>query len=194
MFHHEGRVTMRIYTRLGDQGETSLYTPKGVPQRLHKSHARVEAYGTIDELNAQIGVVRAELPPGDRAAAILEFTQHRLFHAGYDISTMPQDGVAPAAVKPEDTARLEAEIDSVQQALPPLSQFILPSGVRAAAALHVARTVARRAERRVVALQEEPPNPEVVRFLNRLSDLLFVLARDVNLRLGRGDETVHWQV
>ncbi|MDA8346624.1 MAG: cob(I)yrinic acid a,c-diamide adenosyltransferase [Thermaerobacter sp.] len=185
---------MRIYTRLGDQGETSLYTPKGVPQRLHKSHARVEAYGTIDELNAQVGAVRAELPTDDPTQPILQFVQHRLFHAGYDISTMPQDGVAPQAIKPDDTACLESEIDRVQRELPQLRQFILPSGVRAAAMLQIARTVARRAERRVVSLREDPLNPEVVRFLNRLSDLLFVLARDVNLRLGQGEETVDWQV
>lgn len=185
---------MRIYTRLGDQGLTSLYTPKGVPQRLSKSHARVEAYGTIDELNAQVGAVRAALPEGDPLSGILAFVQHRLFHAGYDISTMPQGGSAPASLKADDTARLEAEIDTVQLRVPELRQFILPSGVPAAAQLHIARTVARRAERRVVALEAEAPNPEVLRFLNRLSDLLFVLARDVNVRLGRSEETVDWQV
>ncbi len=184
---------MRIYTRLGDEGETSLYTPKGVPQRLPKSDTRVEAYGTIDELNAVIGAARAELPTGDPVLPVLEYVQHRLFHAGYDISTMPQDGQMPEAVKAEDTQRLEAEIDRVQAGLPALRQFILPTGIRAAAQLHVARTVARRAERRIVALSE-PVNPEVVRFLNRLSDLLFVLARDVNMRLGNGDETVEWKV
>jgi cob(I)alamin adenosyltransferase len=184
---------LRIYTRLGDEGETSLYTPKGVPQRLPKSDARVEAYGTVDELNAVIGVARAELAADDPAQPLLAYVQHRLFHAGYDISTMPQDGQIPEAVKAEDTKKLEAEIDRLQSDLPALRQFILPAGIRAGAQLHVARTVARRAERRVVSLQE-PVNPEVVRFLNRLSDLLFVLARDVNQRLGSGDETVDWQV
>ena len=185
---------MRIYTRLGDEGETSLYTPKGVPRRLPKSDARVEAYGTIDELNAMIGAVRAELAPDDPQQEILHFAQHRLFHAGYDISTMPQDGVIPAAVQAEDTRRLEAEIDRVQATLPALQQFILPSGIRPAAILQCARTVARRAERRVVALHGEQVNPHVVRFLNRLSDLLFVLAREANLRLGGVEETVDWQV
>ncbi len=185
---------MRIYTRLGDAGETSLYTPKGVPQRLPKDHARVEAYGTIDELNAIVGRARAELPADDPSQEILRFVQHRLFHAGYDISTMPQDGVAPTALRAEDTKRLEAEIDRLQAALPPLKQFILPSGGSTAAALHVARTVARRAERRVVGLADAETNPEVLRFLNRLSDLLFVLARDASHRLGGGEETVDWQV
>lgn len=186
---------MHIYTRLGDRGETSLYTPKGVPQRLSKADARVEAYGTIDELNAVLGVVRAEMGPDDPLAPLLVYVQNRLFHAGYDLSTMPQDGVAPQTIAPSDVARLESEIDRLQAELPPLRNFILPSGVLAAAHLQVARTVARRAERRVVAAARDAEfNPEVVRFLNRLSDLLFVLARYVQRRAGGDDEAVDWQV
>ncbi len=186
---------MHIYTRLGDHGETSLYTPKGVPQRLSKAHARVEAYGTIDELNSVLGIVRAELGPRDDLSPLLIHLQNRLFHAGYDISTMPQEGAAPQSIKPADVERLEEEIDRLQAELPPLKNFVLPSGVKAAAYLQQARTIARRAERRTVAAGSEMDfNPEVVRFLNRLSDLLFVLARYVNLRDGGEDETVDWQV
>ena len=186
---------MHIYTRLGDQGETSLYTPKGVPQRLSKAHRRVEAYGTIDELNSVLGIVRAELGPADALAPLLVHMQNRLFHAGYDISTMPQGGVAPGTITPADVERLEREIDRLQADLPPLKNFVLPSGVKAAAYLQQARTIARRAERRAVAAAAEVEfNPEVIRFLNRLSDLLFVLARYVNLRDGGEDEAVDWQV
>ena len=186
---------MHIYTRLGDQGETSLYTPKGVPQRLSKAHARVEAYGTIDELNSWLGVVRAELGRDDPLQPLLVHLQNRLFHAGYDISTMPQQDGPPRTITADDVLRLEAEIDSLQADLPPLKNFILPSGVKAAALMQQARTVARRAERRVVAAQDAAEfNPEVVRFLNRTSDLLFVLARSVNLRLGGADEAVDWRV
>ena len=186
---------MHIYTRLGDHGETSLYTPKGVPQRLSKAHARVEAYGTIDELNAVLGIVRAELGADDPLEALLVHLQNRLFHAGYDISTMPQPEGPPQAIKPGDVERLEQEIDRLQAQLPPLKNFVLPSGVKAAAYLQQARTIARRAERRVVAAgAEQEFNPEVVAFLNRMSDLLFVLARYVNLRAGRADEAVDWQV
>ncbi len=186
---------MHIYTRLGDQGETSLYTPKGVPKRLSKAHARVEAYGTIDELNAVMGVVRAELRPGDPLAPLLVHLQNRLFHAGYDISTMPQPEGLPHTIGRDDVERLEREIDGLQAQLPPLKNFVLPSGVRAAAYLQQARTIARRAERRVVAASAEADfNPEVVPFLNRMSDLLFVLARYVNLRDGGEDEAVDWRV
>ncbi len=186
---------MHIYTRLGDHGDTSLYTPKGVPQRLSKAHARVEAYGTIDELNAVLGVVRAELGTRDTLEPLLIHLQNRLFHAGYDISTMPQPEGVARAIKPEDVTRLEKEIDRLQAELPPLKNFVLPSGVKAAAYLQQARTIARRAERRVVRAGTEAEfNPEVVPFLNRLSDLLFVLARYVNLRAGGADEAVDWQV
>lgn len=181
---------MHIYTRLGDQGETSLYTPKGVPQRLSKAHARVEAYGTIDELTSLLGVVRAELGRHDPLEPLLVHLQNRLFHAGYDISTMPQPDGPPRSITPDDVLRLESEIDALQAQLPALQNFVLPSGVRAAALLQLARTVARRAERRVWTLAaQEPVNPHALRYLNRLSDLLFVLAR-VLARHERGSEVL----
>ena len=186
---------MHIYTRLGDHGDTSLYTPKGVPQRLSKADARVEAYGTIDELNSVLGVVRSELAADDPLQQVLAHLQNRLFHAGYDISTMPQADGPPQTIKHADTERLEQEIDRLQGLLPPLQNFVLPSGVKAATYLQQARTIARRAERRVVAAgREQEFNPEVVAFLNRMSDLLFVLARYVNLQAGGQDEAVDWQV
>lgn len=193
---HEGVcIRMRIYTRLGDQGDTSLYTPKGVPQRLPKSSPRVEAYGTTDELNTLIGLLRAELGREDPLSAELTDVQNRLFHVGYDLSTMPQEGKPPAAVRAEDAEALEGAIDRMEKEIPPLRQFILPSGTRAAALAHVARTVARRAERRVVRLRsDEEVNPEVVRYLNRLSDYLFVLARYINHRDGGCEDTVDWKV
>lgn len=186
---------MRIYTRLGDSGDTSLYTPKGVPKRLPKSSPRVEAYGTADELNSLIGLIRAELGPDDPISSELQTIQNRLFHVGYDISTMPLEGVPPAAVGPEDPLTLERAIDRMQGELEPLKSFILPSGTRVAALIHVARTVARRAERRAVQVAaEEDVNAEVLRYLNRLSDYLFVLARYVNHRDGKGEESVDWKV
>lgn len=186
---------MRIYTRLGDSGDTSLYTPKGVPQRLPKSSPRVEAYGTVDELNSLIGLIRAELGPEDPLVPELATVQNRLFHVGYDISTMPQEGSPPTAVHPEDALTLERAIDRMQAELEPLKSFILPSGTRVAALIHVARTIARRAERRVVQVAaEEEVNPEVLRYLNRLSDYLFVLARYVNHRDGTDEESVDWKV
>lgn len=186
---------MRIYTRLGDSGDTSLYTPKGVPRRLPKSSPRVEAYGTADELNSLIGLIRAELGRDDPLSLELAAVQHRLFHVGYDISTMPLEGAPPAAVKPEDSVALERAIDRMQGELQPLKSFILPSGTRVAAMIHVARTVARRAERRAVQVAaEEEVNAEVLRYLNRLSDYLFVLARYVNHRDGTDEESVDWKV
>lgn len=186
---------MRIYTRLGDRGETSLYTPKGVPQRLPKSSARVEAYGTVDELNAVIGLLRAELAPDDPLGDELRHVQSRLFHVGYDLSTMPQQGQAPTSVHPEDAAELEQAIDRMEAELPPLQSFVLPAGTRSAALTHIARTVARRAERRAVRVAaNEEVNPEVLRYLNRLSDYLFVLARRLNQRAAHPEDSVDWRV
>ena len=165
----------RIYTRGGDAGETSL----GDGTRVRKSDPRIEAYGTVDELNAQLGVAIAlgGLPEG--YAAWLERIQNDLFDVGADIS-VPHGGERERLrVLPEQTAWLEAACDEVNATLPPLRSFVLPGGAPAAAALHVARTVCRRAERRTVACGDEV-NPECVRYLNRLSDLLFILARGVN--------------
>ena len=164
----------RIYTRTGDQGSTGLYGG----QRLSKTSPRIEAIGAVDETNAAIGVARAclaETPELDRA---MDRIQHLLFDLGADLAS---PGGA-RRIGASQIAGLEAEIDRLEGELPPLKAFILPGGVPAAAALHLARTVCRRAERSVVALGEEP---EAAIFLNRLSDLLFVAARAANR--DRGD-------
>lgn len=177
---------MKIYTKTGDQGETGLF---GGP-RVRKSDPRVEAYGEADELNATIGVARAivEDPEIDRQLALV---QDELFAVGAELAT-PADAKARGAIPPVDpawTARLEAAMDAWDAELPPLRQFVLPGGTRTAAALHVARCVCRRAERRVVALAAEAEvSPEALAYLNRLSDFLFVAARLANHR-ARKDET-----
>jgi cob(I)alamin adenosyltransferase len=173
----------RIYTRLGDDGETHL----GDMSRVPKTHPRIEAYGTVDELNAQIGVAltMADLP--DRHAEWLRRIQNDLFDVGADIS-VPEGGERERLrVRPEQTAWLEEACDEVNDVLPPLKSFVLPGGSPAAAQLHVCRTVCRRAERRVIEVGEEL-NREIVRYLNRLSDLLFILSRGANA----GDEPL-WE-
>jgi cob(I)alamin adenosyltransferase len=165
----------RIYTRLGDGGETHL----GDMSRVAKTHPRIEAYGTIDELNSWIGVVLAldELPSGHRPW--LERIQNDLFDVGADIAAPEDPERERLRVIPAQTAWLEARCDEVNATLEPLRSFVLPGGAPAAAHLHVARTVCRRAERLAVACGEDI-SPEVVRYLNRLSDLLFILARGAN--------------
>lgn len=165
----------RIYTRLGDDGETHL----GDMSRVPKTHPRIEAYGTVDELNAQLGVARnAEgLPPVYETW--LARVQNDLFDVGADLSVPEQDGERERLrVAPGQTAWLEERCDEVNAGLEPLRSFVLPGGSPAAAQLHVCRTVCRRAERR--AIEVDGANPEVVRYLNRLSDLLFILARGAN--------------
>jgi cob(I)alamin adenosyltransferase len=171
----------RIYTRLGDGGETHL----GDMSRVAKTHPRIEAYGTVDELNAQIGVLLAgELPQRERAW--LTRVQNELFDVGADIS-VPEGGARERLrVIPEQTAWLESACDEANAELPALKSFVLPGGTLAAAQLHVCRTVCRRAERRVIACGEEV-NAECVRYLNRLSDLLFILSRAVNLAAGASE-------
>jgi cob(I)alamin adenosyltransferase len=165
----------RIYTKLGDGGETHL----GDMSRVPKTHPRIEAYGAVDELNAQIGVVLATagLPPA--YAGWLATVQNDLFDVGADLAVPATDGRERLRVVPEQVAWLERACDEVNDTLEPLKSFVLPGGTPAAAQLHVCRTVCRRAERRTIALGEEA-GPEVVRYLNRLSDLLFILARGVN--------------
>jgi len=171
---------VKIYTKTGDGGETGLF---GGP-RVRKSDARVDAYGEIDELNAAIGAVRAivEDPEIDRELALV---QHELFCIGAELAT-PAGTKARSVLPPIDAAwaaRLEAAIDAFDAELPKLTQFVLPGGTRTAAALHVARCVCRRAERRVVALAAEVEvAPAVLAYLNRLSDFLFVAARLANHR------------
>ena len=165
----------RIYTRLGDGGETHL----GDMSRVPKTHPRIEAYGTVDELNAQIGVALALEGLPERLAAWLRRVQNDLFDVGADISVPAGGERARLRVVPEQTAWLEGLCDEENAKLAPLRSFVLPGGTPAAAQLHVCRTVCRRAERR--ALDVEDANPEVIRYLNRLSDLLFILSRGANL-------------
>jgi cob(I)alamin adenosyltransferase len=177
----------RIYTRGGDKGETSL----GDGTRVPKQALRVEAYGTVDEANAAIGLVRLHADPD--TDAMLARVQNDLFDLGADLCT-PEDGsraVGALRIVAAQVERLEREIDKMNAGLRPLDSFILPGGTPAAAYLHLARTVTRRAERLVCALAaEELVNPEAIKYLNRLSDHLFVLGRRVN---DNGDRDVLWQ-
>jgi cob(I)alamin adenosyltransferase len=173
---------VRIYTKTGDSGETSLFDKTRVP----KSHPRVEAYGDVDELNACLGAARAA-GAGPDLDAVLETIQRQLFAVGArlaDPATRIAARVEKAAVHSADVERLEQWIDSFEQALPPLRKFILPGGSVCGAWLHLSRTVCRRAERRVVGLGEAAVEPIVVVYLNRLSDLLFVMARTASHRHG----------
>jgi cob(I)alamin adenosyltransferase len=179
----------RIYTKTGDQGETAL----GDGTRVPKNHPRVAAYGSVDELNSVLGVLLTEVP-GLPEADLVRSIQNDLFDVGADLC-LPQPASRPSnppvRVRPEQAERLEKAIDRLNANLAPLTSFVLPGGQPAAAWCHLARTVCRRAEREVVALsQAEPINPQIVIYLNRLSDLLFVLARVSNTG---GQEDVLWQ-
>jgi cob(I)alamin adenosyltransferase len=180
---------MKIYTKTGDTGETSLFAGG----RVLKDHLRVEAYGTVDELNSLIGVVRSEpLPP--QANAWLEQVQNDLFVLGADLATPLEANPSwLVRVEPALAVALEAAIDEMDGALEPLKAFILPGGTRPAAMLHVARTVCRRAERVCVSLRDqEGVNPQALVYLNRLSDFLFTLSRWVNLQAGEAEHK--WSV
>jgi cob(I)alamin adenosyltransferase len=172
----------RIYTRLGDGGETHL----GDMSRVPKTHPRIEAYGTVDELNAQLGVTLTIDGLPAEYAQWLRRIQNDLFDVGADISAPDDPAKDRLRVVPEQTAWLEQRCDEVNQTLPPLKSFVLPGGTAAAAHLHVARTVCRRAERLAIAAGEEL-SAEVVRYLNRLSDLLFILSRGANLAAGTAE-------
>ena len=180
---------MRIYTRTGDDGGTALFGGGRVP----KDNDRVEAYGDVDELNASLGMARAvETMP--RIDEVLVPVQRDLFAIGALLATPDHDRMqqqlAKARVDEDRIAQLERAIDEAESELEPLKAFIVPGGTPKSAALHVARTVCRRAERRVVHLAREVPLPPlVVVYLNRLSDLLFVLARLANRRAGAGEVT-----
>jgi cob(I)alamin adenosyltransferase len=177
----------RIYTRGGDKGKTSL----GDGSRVPKQSLRVAAFGTVDEANAAIGLAR--LHADADADAMLARIQNDMFDLGADLCT-PEGGPRAAGalrIVPAQVKRLESEIDAMNAALAPLDSFILPGGTSAAAYLHLARTVTRRAERLVCALAAaETVNPEAVKYLNRLSDYLFVLGRRLN---GNGAQDVLWQ-
>lgn len=178
---------MKIYTKTGDAGETSLFGGK----RVSKTSKRIEAYGTVDELNAQLGVAAAACAD-DRLRALLRELQKDCFVVGADLATPLEDAHHMHRVSASDSARLERHIDTLDAELAPLKHFILPGGTPCAAALHLARTICRRAERRVCELEQEGSiNADTRVYLNRLSDLLFVMARVTNLRAGK-QETI-WE-
>jgi len=177
---------MKIYTKTGDEGETGLFGGT----RLGKDDPRVEAYGAVDELNSQLGVVASLDLPGDDMVQTLAAIQSSLFDVGAELGTAPDrlPELTMPTLDAEAIAGLEALIDAADRELPPLTSFVLPGGTVVAAQLHVARTVCRRAERRVVALGHvSGVRGELIRYLNRLSDLLFVWARLANHRAGVGD-------
>jgi cob(I)alamin adenosyltransferase len=177
---------MKIYTRTGDDGTTGLLGASRVP----KHDARVEAYGSVDELNAVLGMARS-IDANRLVEAELAGIQESLFQVGAELATTDAKMLATLArVTDDDVAALERTIDRLEAGLPPLTRFVLPGGAPLAAQLHFARTVCRRAERRVTALAErERIEPRLVRWLNRLADLLFVMARSVNHREGRPEPT-----
>ena len=175
---------VKIYTRTGDSGETALFDGT----RVRKSDGRVAAYGDVDELNAWLGLVHAAGVDADLADMIVQI-QRDLFALGSRLADPKYriaERVTKAAIRPEDVSRLEGWIDALESELPPLRRFILPGGAPAGASLHVARTTCRRAERAIVAIDvekgQDPLEPELLTYVNRLSDLLFVMARAVNRR------------
>ena len=178
-----GNRLSKIYTRTGDDGSTGL----GDGTRVGKDSARVTAYGTVDEANSAIGVLLAVPSVADDIRALLTTVQHQLFDLGGELCIPGH-----AAIEDADVERLEQRLDHYNEALPPLKDFILPGGGEAAARCHVARTVVRRAERETVALaHQDAIRPQAIRYLNRLSDLLFVLARVLARAGGHGE--VLWQ-
>lgn len=182
---------MKIYTKTGDAGETGLFGGGRVP----KDDPRVRAYGDVDELNAAIGFA-ASLEPQSFESRLLETIQRDLFTIGAELATPDPSKLGKAlarsgaAINASDVGALEDVIDNHEAKLTPLKNFILPGGTPKAAAFHLARTVCRRAERTVVALaRDKKTNASIIHYLNRLSDLLFVLARSVNAQAGRPDVT-----
>jgi cob(I)alamin adenosyltransferase len=179
---------MKIYTKTGDDGTTGLFGGA----RVKKASRRVDAYGTVDELNAAIGVARA-IKLEDLSEEILGRVQVDLFTLGAELASVPgkEDKLGMTLLGPTDIARLEQAIDRAEAELPPLKAFVLPGGSQEAAALHHARTVCRRAERALLMIDDATPRPDLVVYLNRLSDLLFVLARRANAHAGVPD--VPWE-
>jgi cob(I)alamin adenosyltransferase len=181
-------AVMKIYTRTGDQGQTGLYGGT----RVSKADPRVAAYGDVDELNACLGIVRAQGELAEDIVTLLEQLQKDLFAIGARLAN-PSDKPSRrstmddrrSTIDAADVVRLEASIDRLEAELPPLRRFILPGGSRAGALLHFSRTVCRRAERAIVSLGTEQVDQHLVIYVNRLSDLLFVMARAVNHRAGQ---------
>ncbi len=177
---------MKIYTKTGDSGETELFAGP----RVGKEHARIEAYGTVDELAAVLGCVRSEGPSSD-IDGVLARIQHELFSVGAELATPTPEGLSMPTIQAEHIRQLEDDIDRLEDNLPKSKEFILPGGSKVGAALHVARTSCRRSERRVVALARQPDGSVsryIMMYLNRLSDLLFVLARIANMEAGHTEE------
>lgn len=180
---------MKIYTKGGDKGSTSLVGGF----RVSKTHNRIEAYGTLDELNAQLGLLIALLPIGD-TTEMLEHIQHMLFTIGCNLATDLSQNALPieGEVTEKEVALLEKEIDKMQTGLPTQAAFILPGGCKEAALAHVCRTVCRRAERRIITLNDEVAvDPLILQYINRLSDYLFVLSRRLNLNCNTTEKK--WQ-
>ncbi|MFX0102777.1 MAG: cob(I)yrinic acid a,c-diamide adenosyltransferase [Candidatus Hodarchaeota archaeon] len=171
----------RIYTKKGDGGETSLFSG----ERVEKTSTRVEAYGTIDEFNASLGI--AKVYSSEFISNIIQQIQEHLFYLASELATTDSDKVLNPT-KSSDVEELEKITDKLQADLPPVENFVIPGGTKSAVYLHQARTILRRAERRIIRLSQEVElNPELLKYLNRLSDLLFVMARYVNTIEGEGD-------
>ena len=185
-------MSKRIYTRKGDKGQTGLLSG----ERIDKDDPRVEAYGTVDELISSLGV--AKIHSSDRIAHYLHSIQQVLFYVAAELATNVDDIQSEdksilklKRVDEADVIELERIADELVEELPLLKNFVIPGGTKAAAFLHVARTVCRRAERRIISFSAmKPINPEIVRFVNRLSDLLFVMSRYENIEMGDGDNVI----
>lgn len=178
---------MKIYTKTGDTGTTGLFGGG----RVSKSHYRVDAYGTVDELNAYIGMVRDHTTDTPRKTLLIEIQNH-LFSIGAHLATSSEAGKAKIPkLSEEDILQLEKEIDKMEESLPAMKHFILPGGHIAVSFCHIARCVCRRAERLTVALdQKEPVEPLIIKYLNRLSDFLFVLSRKISQEVAA--EEIPW--
>jgi cob(I)alamin adenosyltransferase len=178
-----------IVTKTGDKGDTGLFGG----HRTAKDSPRLQAYGTVDELNANLGVALAENPPAE-IAGHLDRLQHLLFRAGADLATPAESPLRTHRMRDEDITMLEGWVDALEAILPPQQAFILPGGTKASAALHVCRTVCRRAEREIVTLSRlEPLEPNVIIFFNRLGDYLFLAARQCNTATGHPDTIVRYE-
>lgn len=174
---------MKIYTKTGDDGTTGLFGG----HRVSKDNARIEAYGTIDELNANIGYLKSTLTSAE-FDGFLQTIQSKLFTIGSQLATIDEAKLSVKPIGNDDIDRIEKEIDSLNSMTDPLRNFILPGGCQSSSYCHIVRTVCRRAERRVVTLnQQSQVSYEIMHFLNRLSDYFFVLARVLNKQEGRAD-------
>lgn len=180
-------MSFKIYTRTGDKGETGIFGGK----RLPKDHIRIESYGTVDELNAQVGMLRDQVSDAG-LRNLLKSIQDRLFTIGSNLASDPEKDLATPDIQEQDIELLEQEMDRMNEALPDLRNFILPGGHAVVSWCHLARCVCRRAERRIVTLTQHEPVPEIIiRYINRLSDYFFVLSRFLGQELGA--EEVVWK-